>query len=457
MRDVPEPDVTPSPEPERNRRGGLLRRLLPAGGFRQQVARVAGGTAMGQGVLILLSPVLTRVYDPDAFGMLAAYLALVAVGGVVGSLRYQMAIVLPDDEDDAAAILGISLFTPLVVAAIVAMVLIFAGDAATRLINAEALRPYWWVVPIGVVLLAYQWAWISYSTRLRRFVTIGKAKASEGVFKALSQLALGVATALGPLGLLIGDLLARVISVMALAWGVRGDVAARLRRVPRSAYGRLARRYRDFPLYAAPGVLLNTLGLQAPALLLAALYDLEVAGIFALGQRVIAVPLVLVADATAQVYLGEGARLARENPRQLLSMYRRATIHLFLLGVLPFGLVAIAGEPMFAFVFGDRWIEAGTYARILSGTFALQFVAQSLSHTLNILERQRWQLAWDATRLVLVVGALWGAAASGWSGQGAVAALAVAGAIAYVMVQIMGWVAIKQRVQAHEAKQGGNE
>jgi len=205
-------------------------------------------------------------------------------------------------------------------------------------------------------------------------------------------------------------------------------------------------RYRDFPRWSTPGVLMNSAGLQAPALLLASFWGLEVAGVFALGQRVIAMPMALVGQAAAQVHLGQAGRLARENPRALERQFARATWQLVGLGALPIAALALVGPWAFGLVFGAQWTEAGVYVRIFAIAFALQFVVAPLSSTLNVLERQRWQVAWDFGRLVAVVGSLVVCASAGVDARTALAVYAIVASIAYVVLHGLGWIAIRRRV-----------
>ena len=72
-----------------------LMRILPKSRFARNVAVVSAGSAMGQGLLIVSAPLLTRLYTPADFGVLAVYVSIVSILVVVASLRYEMAINLP--------------------------------------------------------------------------------------------------------------------------------------------------------------------------------------------------------------------------------------------------------------------------------------------------------------------------------------------------------------------------
>ncbi|HOX23097.1 MAG TPA: hypothetical protein PLL10_06490, partial [Elusimicrobiales bacterium] len=88
-------------------------RLLPKESFARGVAVLAGGTAIGQGLVLALSPVVSRLYTPDDFGTLAVYASFLGIATVIVSLRYEIAIPLPEDDKVAANLLGLSLLLAL--------------------------------------------------------------------------------------------------------------------------------------------------------------------------------------------------------------------------------------------------------------------------------------------------------------------------------------------------------
>ena len=59
------------------------------------------GTAAGQLVSILLSPVLTRLYSPQQFGVLSVYTALLTILVVIASLRYELTVPMAASDEDA--------------------------------------------------------------------------------------------------------------------------------------------------------------------------------------------------------------------------------------------------------------------------------------------------------------------------------------------------------------------
>jgi len=426
----------------------LLQARLNGGSFFRSVLVLAGGAALGQGLAVLASPLLTRLYAPSDLGTLAAYTSILSIPVVIASLCYDLAIPLPVEDKTAAALLVLSLGIALGMTILVALLVWLLGDSIIARINTPALGPYLWLVPVGFLGMAIYRALNQWAVRKQAFERIAQTKLTQSLSMVVTQLGFGLLH-LAPLGLLVGDLLGRIAgsgSLGSLAWRqIKTEVGS----LSRADLGQALARYRRFPLLSSGSILLNSAGLQLPPLLLAGLYGPEIAGWFSLSQRVIGVPSTLVGQAVAQVYLGTAARLARKDIRALHTLFLRTAQRLALIGVAPLALLALCGPWLFAFLFGEPWREAGVYVRLLSTMLLLQLVAAPLSYTLSILERQDLQLAWDAGRLLAVVGGFALARGLEWPAQTAVLLYGGLMFIAYAVLLVLSNYAIGSRLRSH--------
>ena len=396
--------------------------LFPGGKFARGVAAVAGGTAIGQAVPVLASPLLTRIYSPDDFGTLAVFAAILAMTAVVANLRYNMAIPLPDNDTAAADILVLCLGIVFVVAGLTALVFGVLDQQIAVWTNAPALQPYYWLLPIGVLSVGIYQTLKNWAIRQKKFVHLGLTKVSQGLGMVAIQLGLGMLQFI-PLGLILGQVVGQAAggsTLATLAW--RKDSAA-IKGVSYGGMWRAAKRYYRFPIYYAPAALATTAWLQLPALVLAAFYGPEVAGWYVLGTLVLGVPVSLLGDAVGQVYLGEAAKLLRERPEALHRFFVSTSIRLFALGVVPIGLIGLSGPDLFEFVFGPSWLEAGLFVQVLAPLYILRFTVAPVSQTLSVLlERQDLFFIVSVVRIVLNIGLLLAAC---WLGAAPAVALAV--------------------------------
>lgn len=390
----------------------LLRRDSPGrdapgpseGGFLRSVLVVTWGTAAGQAVLIATAPILTRLYGPGEFGILAVYAAILGVIAIVASLSYELAIPLPRSDRQAAAVLGVSVVSALLVTALSAIVIAALGPHLGRWIGTPELARYAWWIPVGVLLAATYQAWNYWAIRTGAFSLIAATKLRQGFGSASVQLGMGTFGA-GPIGLIVGHIVGQAAGVLLLIKGAASRAPRLTSRVTLAKLRWAARRYRRFPtLYSWSG-LANAVGIRSPVILFAALHGPGAAGTLLLAEQVVGMPMKLVGTAVGQVYFGKAAALARSHRRAFRRFFRRLTLALFLLGTLGATAVALGGPSLFRIVLGEQWGDVGLFVRILALMYVVQFTAGPVSQTLAILEMQGVKLAWEVIRLGAVTGA----------------------------------------------------
>ena len=383
-----------------------LRKSIRGGGFAGNVSKIAGGAGAGQLAILLASPLLTRLYAPEDFGVLAVYVSMFSLVVVFAGLRFEGAIPLPDDDRDALALLvlaGGSIFVVCLALAVVAWTL---SPEIAALLNASALELHLWVVPAAVLVVGIYQVMSFWAIRRRAFGAIARTRLHQGLAMAVAQTVLGLVSR-GPLGLLLGDVVGRAIGITTL-------VRRSMRRADLMAVGGLrpaslldaAQRFKRFPLLSAPSRIINAAGLQLPPILLAAFYGTEVAGWFLLAQRLVGAPASLIGQAVAQVYLGEVATVVRHTGSPIRPLLFRTVRMLLLVGAPPILLLMLVGPWTFSVVFGSDWAVSGQYVRLTALMFLAQFVVVPVSETLNIVERQDLQLWWDVGRLFASLGAI---------------------------------------------------
>jgi len=415
--------------------------VLPRGRFARSVTLLAGGTALGQAVTVLVSPILTRLYTPEDFGVFGVYASILGIVTVVASLRYEYAVPLPEDDETAANILALCFALLSGMTTLSWFVIHNLGGQIVTWANVPGLKPYLWLIPLGMLGAGTYQILNYWAVRKRDFSRIARTRLSRGVARATLQVGVGFAHS-GPLGLLLGQLAGETagsISLGLAAW--RKDRAA-FKAVSLQGIRRAGARYKRFPLLSSWADLLEALGLQVPQVLFAAFYGAQVAGWFALGQRVIAAPLNIVVDAVAQVYFGEAARLPKDDPKAMRRLFLKLTGRLALTGGLPVAMICTSAPWFFAIVFGPGWEMAGRYVQIMGVMFAVRFAIVPLFHTLNVLERQDLYFLWESIRLVLVVGSLLVIRTLGFSDIAGIVAYSLSMMTAYVLLWLITWKAL---------------
>jgi O-antigen/teichoic acid export membrane protein len=373
--------------------------------FFRSVLVLAGSTALIQSISVLASPILSRLYTPSDFGTVSVYSSLLSILVAVSSMRYELAIPLARKDEDGANLAALSTLVLLLTATLIWLGILWAGDTLVDWINVPIMISYLWLLPLGVLGQGFFQILHYWMVRKKNFSYLARGRVAQSVSQVTMQLGLGIAGTQGS-GMLLGKLFGLLVGVLRLFGFIAQTDIKDFRKINKEKVKAVAYRYRRFPLISSSSALLNTMGLKLTSILLSAFYSPEIVGWFSMGQRLVGIPVSLVSQSVAQVYLGEAPRLANRDLSALRSLFFKTASRLCLIGIMVIVLPSIGGPWIFSFIFGESWRTAGIYLRLLSLAFMGRFVVTPLSQTLNILERQDLQLAWDIVRLVVVVGSL---------------------------------------------------
>lgn len=375
---------------------------LRKGEFTQKVSLLAGATAGAYALNLAAAPLLTRIYTTAAFGHVQIYTSLMAFIIVFAALRYELSVVLPEDDDVAANLVAVSFTAILLVTAMIATAVFFALHYHRLWRRAAELGGYLWLLPVGAFGVGVYQLLNTWGLRHHAYKDVALSKFSQIGAQVAIQVGIGFATHGSMGGLIIGDACGRVSGSLRIAKVTFRRDWQRLRRVRPGTMWQAAKRYRNFPLVLAGSGLINSAGLQIVPLLLSAFYAPEMVGLYAVTDRTMQVPSVLVGQAVSQVYMVKAAQLGTSAPRTLRKLFTEIVTRSLLYGIVPLLLLCAVAPALFAIVFGESWRMAGTYARVLAPVYYLSFIHACTGMTLNMLERQHWQLAWDTSRLIVV-------------------------------------------------------
>jgi len=381
----------------------FLNRLLPKGSAMRHVSILAGGTTIAQGLNVAIMPVLSRIYSPADFGVMAAFSSIVAILMELSGLRYHYAIPLPKYERYAKSLVVLSFFLQAVFVVFISTVMLVFGKLLLGKISMDILIPYRYLIPVavggmGAYLVLTQWA-----IREKLFQTIARTKVTQSVSGIITKVILGL-LGLRPLGLLLGSVASQAGGITTLAKSLLKEKGFPKPR--REDVKRVALRYRAFPMYSTLSGLFDTLGRQIAPILFVALYSAQIGGWFSLSFQVLQLPAMLIGQAVGQVFLQKASVAKFEGN---LSKVSRETFEILLeLAAFPILTIAILAPGLFGFVFGDNWEMAGVFSRYLAPWVLFMFVFSPLSSLFFVMEKQReflwFQIVNSVGRVLMVFG-----------------------------------------------------
>jgi lipopolysaccharide exporter len=406
-------------------RGPVLKRSCLAG----DTLKLATGTASSHLLGILTAPIIARFFSPEAFGGLALLAAVSATITAVACLRYELAILLPDKDEDASHILWLCLLLVLGSTVLAALIIFFAGDSIWRLLKASALRPYAWLVPVNVFFAGVSLLLTAWNTRRGHFGRLMILEVVSRFLVAGSQILAALAGFVSAGALMATTVFGMVVPTVILTiqtWRESSQVL--LAGLSRQPVIFAMRRYVRFPKYGAVAILLNSMSLHLPVFLLSAFISVATAGQYSFSNRLLRVPGRLIGTSFSQAFF---LRAAEAKLNGTLGPSVEVAIgYLLKLSMFPCLLLGLIGKDLFLVAFGPRWAEAGVYSQILSPWLFAWFLASPLNSVFVVLEEQALELRFQIANFFvrggsIVAGGLFG------SGRLAIVLFSISGVLVY--------------------------
>lgn len=419
---------------------------------------LAGG-ALAQLVPLLLWPVITRFFSPAAMGVFTQFSTVAAALAVAACLRYDWALPMALEDQQAHALLSLAWRIGLVVV----LLCVPLGWA----LHAAGLLPLPGLLPLAVGCSALLQLLMMWANRARRFQAMAFSRVVQWGGAAVGQLSLGYvlwsSSAESALGteaawtLIVAPMLAQLL---AACWLLQpsppGGWLTVLRpasKALRSAMRTAAKQYRDFPLVNTPHAFLGTLQDALAVGLIVAMTGEASAGFWGLALRYLKAPSTLIGAAVSQALY---PRLAGAGPLEARRMVRQLMGLLGLLGLALMAVLMIAGPWLFSKVFGSAWQEAGELARALSPYIAAHFVAAPLAVVTMAWNAQRWAFRWALVgQMVFVVALALGLRQGGLQGGAWAVSAAMLPYFGWYFYRLAWWPKIPIPAADHHTDRGG--
>lgn len=406
-------------------------RLKPSS-FLRSVGVLIGGTALAHAASALALPILTRLFSPADFSVLAVFSGLVAIISGAACLRFDVAIPIPRQESHACNLLCIAVLCATIVSVTVALLVSLFPSWIVAQLNQPSLTPYLLLIPLTVMLSGIYSACQNWFVRKNDFTAIARIR----VFQTCAGA--GVQLAAGWWGLLsIGLLLGPTINVGAgsayLMYRFARTAARALRSVSWTRMQLLFLAYDRYPKYSVPETLCNSAGMQLPIIIIATLAAGPEAGFLFVALYVMQAPMALVGSSIAQVYLSRAPDHFRA--KQLGTFTVGVFGGLLKVGAGPLIFVGIVAPTLCPLIFGSEWLRAGALMSWMTPWFIMQFLATPVSMALLVTNQQKNAFILQAFGLVLRTGVVYCVAVV--SVSHASEAYAVSGLVFYSVYLVM--------------------
>lgn len=369
--------------------------------FVRNVIIVASGTAGAQAITMLFSPIITRMYGPEAFGVMGTFSAMTNIIIPVAALTYPIAIVLPKRHEEAKVIMKLSMLVALILSSLSLIAIMFFKADISSLFKLDDISNYLYFVPFVIIFAAFMQIMEQWLIRTKQFSINARATFYQSFIVNLSKVGIGYFYPVAQV----------LIIFTAISNGLRGLMMFLFSKKTKHFNDKevtqetirmkeIAKKYYDFPVYRAPQDLLDSFQQSFPVVLLTMFFGPAATGFYTIGRTVLRLPSNLIGKAVGDVFYPRIAEAANNN-EDMAKLIKKGTYALAAVGLIPYGLIMLFGPYLFSFVFGSEWETAGEYARWIAIWSYFGLMNRPSIRSLPVLNAQRFHLFFTLTITVL--------------------------------------------------------
>lgn len=367
----------------------LIRNKTKSGrkSFIKNILTLLTGTTIAQAIPIAVSPILTRMYTPEDFGLLALYLSITSIISVAITARYELAIMLPEEDDEAKNLLALSIIIAACISLVLFLIILVFGRAISDLLGNRQIYQWLYFIPISLFLMGIYQAFNYWSSRKQEYQRLATNRVAQTITTAGANVGIGSIKD-GAMGLILGNFIAQFIASIRLSIkSIRRDkISISDISIKKMQY--VAKRFDQFPKVSVWSAMLNTASVQMPIFIMSVFFSSTIVGWYSLSNRVLNMPISVLGNTVAQVFFQTSSNLKHTDEVKLGELTYKSYKNLLWIGLIPISVLFAFGDVIFSFVFGQEWVIAGEYARLLSVWLLLVFISSPLSLLFTVMEKE---------------------------------------------------------------------
>jgi O-antigen/teichoic acid export membrane protein len=370
--------------------------------FAKNILLLMTGSVFSQAIPIAISPILTRLYTPEDFGVYAIFLSLITVIGGLSNARYESAIVIPLDDEEAWHVTVLSIFITLLVTFITLFSLIIFKTEIKNLMQIHDNGNFLYFVPISIFLTGVYQSLRMWFNREKKYKLISKNRVLQSASASFFSVVFGL---FHLSGLITGQILGLFFSVFHFFREIQNKKLSFFS-VSQKNLIQVAKRFQDFPKISLPAGLLNISSKEIPKLLVGSLLGTATLGFYSMAHRILVIPVSLIASSTQEAFLKYASDEYHKNGN-IIKLYDNTIKKLFFISIGPFTVMYFISPDLFSFVFGENWRISGEFVRALIPFYFFYFIGAPMNVLFAIAEKQKLEFIWQFLFFVLSMSSLY--------------------------------------------------
>lgn len=373
----------------------------------KNVLKLVSSRVAVQVITFSTAPIIVRLFSPDQFGVRQVFMSIFYIITVISCLRYELSIPLGRNKREAAASFTLSMLFTLIFTFVLLVLVPFLKGSIARWYKMPELEIFLGLLPVFILLMGLRVSIRYWAARERKFGAIAWSDFGSALGHNPVTLAWGLIIGSSLTGLFVGSFggIAVGLTLLLVFCGRKLISDIKNAHLDFKVLLKVAKLHKKFPIFSTWSGLLNAFSNQLPVIILGLYFPKAVVGYYFLARSMANLPMRFVGESVGQVFFPTAAKEYNKTGN-LSKIVRNIFKRLVQIGIFPMVTLSFLGAPLFGFVFGERWIEAGVYAQILAPWLLIMFISSPLSTVFSILNRQGTNLILNMISIVGRAGSL---------------------------------------------------
>ena len=267
----------------------LKNRYSPKGSFAANVLTLMTGTIIAQAIPIAISPILTRIYKPEDFGIFALYMSLASIISVIATGQYEIAVMLPEKDEDAFNLVALSVIIAFCVSSITLFALWILNSQIISYIGNSEISQWLYFIPLTILLTGIYNPLNYWINRKKQYKRLAINRVSQSTASAATNLGMGL-NGFGASGLIVGGIAGQSIGTAALGWYAWREDKQKIKLIKKNKVIENAKKYQDFPKFNAIQAFFDSFRLNGIVFLTTNFFNLTILGYYSFAIRILQSP-----------------------------------------------------------------------------------------------------------------------------------------------------------------------
>ena len=351
------------------------------------------GSVIAQAIVFGITPILSRQYSEELFGVFFTFSAICMIMHVLAALRLEVAIVLPEKDEDAVNLVVAGFMVVVAVTFVSLILVVFGQQIFYWLFEEEELNKWLIALPISTFFIGIFRLLTSWNIRKNQYKEISYSNIHKSLFMSAIQLGMGVFS-FNYFGLIFGLIGGQIASAMYFIHKNLKELFSLKNHISFQRMKALLVQYKAIPIYSTLNDFLNMVSGQLPLLMLTPIFGLTATAWYGMANRIVSTPTGLIGQSVSQIFYKKASDCYNQKSglyQLVISTYKG----LLKVAVIPFLFFAFTAPFIFRVFFGEEWEEAGKMSQLLLPWLFLAFLNAPVSGIFTVINKLKPMLIYN--------------------------------------------------------------